>query len=401
MNIIDNCAICRAPMRRNAIIRFHPCRHIFHQRCVARLGNEPGVFCPLCRTLVTDQEPIVRKTYNKYGKQDRERIVTCANRGEDWVALASALQVNYKTAFTWITSGRPENLKKGGLKPKSLTEDETELIIEWVEEDCGITLKQIKEKILRDFNKVIAISTIGNYLEGRLFTIKNTHKELSTMNSPENKRKRAEYVEQLNRYIEQGKQILWIDETNFNLFCRRTRGRSRKGARAVQLLPAARGPNVHLIGGITSAGVVLMQRKRGSYTAVLANTWLEELLHRWEELGNELLDLVIVCDNAPCHSRLEEVVNGTEARLLRLGPYSPMLNPIENIWSKIKTYCKTHLRVPDVQPPGVVEQRLTYLERIIDEAKDTVVGGDCSRAAQHTTIHHVAALAMQDMRVGR
>jgi transposase len=72
-------------------------------------------------------------------------------------------------------------------------------------------------------------------------------------------------------------------------------------------------------------------------------------------MGNQLEGLVIVCDNAPCHSRLEAVTNGTTVTLLRLGPYSPMLNPIEAIWSKVKCYTKTHLRVPQVVAPGVIE----------------------------------------------
>jgi hypothetical protein len=51
-----------------------------------------------------------------------------------------------------------------------------------------------------------------------------------------------------------------------------------------------------------------------------------------------------------------------------------MLNPIEYIWSKVKCYTKTHRRVPQVVAPGVIEQRLVYLEEIIDAAKDTITG---------------------------
>jgi hypothetical protein len=65
-----------------------------------------------------------------------------------------------------------------------------------------------------------------------------------------------------------------------------------------------------------------------------------------------------------------------------------MLNPIEYIWSKVKCYTKTHLRVPQVVAPGVIEQRLVYLEEIIDAGKRYYYRGDCARAAQHTTIHH-------------
>jgi transposase len=324
------------------------------------------------------------------------RVGTSSNRGEDWVVFATTLGIKYKTAFHWVRSGREVMLKKGGMKPKALVEDEINAIVEWVEDDCGLTLKQVKEKVLENFRKNVSTSTIGNYLEGSLFTMKQVHKQPISMNSEENKRKRAEYVAALNRYIELGKQIVWIDETNFNLFCRRNRGRSRTGVRAVQHLPAARGPNVHLIGAISAAGIVTMERRRGSFSSDSANIWITNLLQRWQEMGNEVADLVIVCDNAPCHARFEGVINNTEATLLHLEPYSPMLNPIENIWSKIKTYAKTHLRVPQVRGIGVVEQRLLYLEQIIDLAK----GGDCARAAQHTTIFHAASLAMQYMQVG-
>ena len=48
----------------------------------------------------------------------------------------------------------------------------------------------------------------------------------------------------------------------------------------------------------------------------------------------------------------------------------------------------------------MVEQRLVHLENIIDQAKNTIGGSICARAVQHTTIHHPAALAMEDMPLG-
>nr|CAI5834910.1 unnamed protein product [Callosobruchus analis] len=86
------------------------------------------------------------------------------------------------------------NRTKGGIKPKALVDDEINTIVEWIEDDCGLTLKQVKIKVLVNFH-------------GRLFTMKQVHKQSISMNSEENKRKRAEYVTALNRYIELGKQI--------------------------------------------------------------------------------------------------------------------------------------------------------------------------------------------------
>ena len=55
--------------------------------------------------------------------------------------------------------------------------------------------------------------------------------------------------------------------------------------------------------------------------------------------------VVIVLDNAPCHSHIEEVLADEFRRnhVLRLAPYSPMLNPIENIWSVVKADVKSNL----------------------------------------------------------
>jgi hypothetical protein len=46
------------------------------------------------------------------------------------------------------------------------------------------------------------------------------------------------------------------------------------------------GPNVHLIGAISTAGIVTMERRRGSFTAKLANAWATSFLQHWQEMGN-------------------------------------------------------------------------------------------------------------------
>ncbi|KAI4466021.1 transposable element-related [Holotrichia oblita] len=168
-------------------------------------------------------------------------------------------------------------LARGGKKLRLLTENQIDEIVSWLERDCTLTLKQIRNKVLREFHENVSISIVGNYLEGRLLTLKSVHNASLNVNN-ENKIKRSEYVRTLNQYIEVGEQMVWIDETNFNLFCRRTGGRSKVSDRAVQRLPASRGPNVHLIGAISAVGIISMERRRGFFAAELANNWLTTIL---------------------------------------------------------------------------------------------------------------------------
>lgn len=174
MEFRDNCAVCRSSMARKRVIRLLPCRHLLHGPCAEPLfGEVDNARCPICRQDCNEKEVVERTRYKSHSNRDRDRIVTCANKGNNWGALAKDLGINYKTASNWIRSGRPQMKKRGGKKPKSLTEAEIDIIISWTEQDNAITLKQIKEKIHQEYGNQVSVSTIGNYLEGRQCTMKN------------------------------------------------------------------------------------------------------------------------------------------------------------------------------------------------------------------------------------
>lgn len=57
--------------------------------------------------------------------------------------------------------------------------------------------------------------------------------------------------------------------------------------------------------------------------------------------------LVLVLDNAPAHSNIESKLlkdKSKNNKILRQGPYSPILNLIESAWSPIKPCVKKNLR---------------------------------------------------------
>ena len=67
-----------------------------------------------------------------------------------------------------------------------------------------------------------------------------------------------------------------MNETNINLYCRRTRGRAPAGQRAVVALPESKGSNVHVIGAITNFQVV----KWSIQVAKCKGDWLADMLHK-------------------------------------------------------------------------------------------------------------------------
>ena len=114
---------------------------------------------------------------------------------------------------------------------------------------------------------------------------------------------------------------------------------------------ASKGSNIYLIGGISCENVVFMTITGGAFKSQNANEWLQELFIKWESQGN-VSKLFVVCGNAPCHSPLKVVAN---VPLLNCGLYSPALNPLETVWSSIKSSVKENLTTPVVEVLNVGE----------------------------------------------
>ena len=136
-----------------------------------------------------------------------------------------------------------------------LSNVQLEVVLTWLEQNPQLTLKDIRNRIEHEMGVEVSQKTVSNRLDGRLITLKKVHYMPLGINTDANKLLRRDYVAQLMQLTAINKTILYMDESNFNLFCRRTCGRSIRGERSVVKLPNSKGPNSHIIGAITSAGV--------------------------------------------------------------------------------------------------------------------------------------------------
>lgn len=101
---------------------------------------------------------------------------------------------------------------------------------------------------------------------------------------------------------------------------------------------------VHVTGCIFNLGLIYNEVRRESYISNLACDFVKKALRVAKEKYGRSVKLVI--DNEPCHSKVESVHDEEEfsdGPILRLGPYSPMLIPIENVWSIFKNEVKRKL----------------------------------------------------------
>ncbi len=339
------------------------------------------------------------------------RIITIFENGGDWATAAEHNGVKYKTAYGWIRRGMVENRNRGGRRESvcKILSAHVDQMLTWLSENCTLTLKELVEKLRQQYNIICSQQTVSNHLDGRMFTVKKVHLQPAGTNEPQNKRKRQEYVERILDKVAQNKTVIFIDETNVNLFCKRMCGRAARGRRATRKDPNSRGANLHIIGAIGNAGLIYWERKRGSYKGDNACDWLRTMLNAC--FARNLFDIVIICDNAPCHSRLESVMEEpvyNDVELLRLSPYSPMLNPIESIWSSVKASIKTTLAENQAEmlngdpqnQLSATEFRMRFMERAVDNAMQQVTPNQCMRCMNHVQTFYARAIAQQDMPAG-
>lgn len=108
--------------------------------------------------------------------------------------------------------------------------------------------------------------------------------------------------------------------------------------RAYGKCPYNRGSNVTLIGAITLSGFMAPFTFEG---------WTDKnafLFYVKEVLVPQLwAGACVVMDNLPAHkiAEVKEAIESVGAKVEFLSPYSPDFNPIENCWSKLKTFLRS------------------------------------------------------------
>lgn len=279
-------------------------------------------------------------------------------------------------------------------------------MIELVETNPQISLKELTNKLHQETGVSISTNTAHKHLHGKFYTVKKILPQPVSMNSADNKSKRAEFVKKIMEANGAGKTVVYIDETNCNLFIRRSQGRSRRGTRCSVKVATSQGANVHVIGAVSQTGLVYWERRRGSFRKEECQEWLRRALRHCPQPMNRT---VVVCDNAPVHNGIETVAAEEEfegVEILRMAPYSAPLNPIEECWSAFKAAMKQSMAVTFADMlasrEGLTqtEHRLRYIEEHIDRAIIAVTPMCCLNCYNHVQKHYAGCMALVDLSMG-
>ena len=145
--------------------------------------------------------------------------------------------------------------------------------------------------------------------------------------------------------------LVFLDESGCNTDITRRYAYSFGGSRAVDSTPLSKPKNTTILSSIQLNGTLHYTTFSGGTTVERFKRYLEtELLPHLN--GNS----VLVMDNMKSHhaKAVKNLLDSSGVRYIYLPPYSPDLNPIEKLWSKVKSLLrKFKARTLDALPNAI------------------------------------------------
>jgi transposase len=127
--------------------------------------------------------------------------------------------------------------------------------------------------------------------------------------------------------------FVFLDETGTATDMARRYGRSPSGARLVAAVPHGHWRTTTFVAGLRQTGIVAPLVLDGPLTGAAFRAYVEQFLAPALEPGD-----VVVLDNLAAHKvdGVRQAIAAAGASILYLPPYSPDLNPIEQLFAKLK-----------------------------------------------------------------
>ena len=131
----------------------------------------------------------------------------------------------------------------------------------------------------------------------------------------------------------QTSRLVFLDESGVNTGMTRLYGRAMQGERVQEAVPDTRFHRTTILSSVRLDGTTMPFVFEGALNGDIFRVYIQKLLAPSLKPGD-----IVIMDNLSSHkvSGIREAIESVGASILYLPPYSPDLNPIELMWSKIK-----------------------------------------------------------------
>lgn len=147
--------------------------------------------------------------------------------------------------------------------------------------------------------------------------------------------------------------LLFVDECGSHIGLTPLYARAPRGQRAYGVVPRNRGKNTTLIAGLSLAGIQAPMLLEGGVDTLAFEAYVEQILAPSLKPGQ-----IVVLDNLSVHTGpgVRQAIEARGCQVLFLPAYSPDLTPIEEAFSKLKTWLRRlGARTREALPEAIAE----------------------------------------------
>jgi transposase len=268
-----------------------------------------------------------------YSLDLRERVVAAVQDGTSCRAVADIFAISPASVVKWSqrfrSSGSAAAKPMGGKRPFALA-DERDWLLARVAAKPDITLRALVVELAERGVKV-SLYAVWHFLQKEGVTFKKSL-HASELDRPDVARRRERWRRYQGRI--DAKRLVFIDETWAKTNMTRTHGRSACGSRLVAKVPHGNWTTMTFLAALRHDQITAPCIFDGPINGESFRAYVEQFLVPTLKPGD-----IVVLDNLGSHKSqaVRAAIRAAGARLFFLPPYSPDLNPIEQVFAKLKT----------------------------------------------------------------
>ncbi len=289
-------------------------------------------------------------------KLTSQKILELREKGLSWKWIEDFCGVSEWTIRRWKKEEPNRTKQKVGRKPK-INEETLYLLRSYISKHNTATQQETADYLSRITNKSISQQAISRALR----KIKYTRKIIPYRYSEQIPLlpKIWEFLEK-NKTLLQSPYLLATDESGFPLNLAPRRGYAPKGQKVVNHRPAW-GTNYSLlllIQNISRGGIISWKLVKGAVNTEIFADFLSDT-----ELSDDKKHYLLL-DNIRFHhaSKIKEVLTSKNIEPTYLIPYTPHLNPVEELFNVIKQYVRKQRPTTEEELETVLTRKMIMLQ---------------------------------------
>lgn len=216
---------------------------------------------------------------DKISNFDRERIIDfIENMNKSVKSAAGVFQCKRGTISRILKiyrdTGRRSKLTAGGKKKKKLTSEQIEMICSWVDEDCQITLAQLKQRAWSTFEVSICEKPLDKVLKEFHFSFKRVGFIPEKRNEESTLILRQQFANWMIGLLssESHEKNFFLDETGFQCSMRSKYGRSALNTLPTKTISRVKTKNDSLSAVMGKYGLFFYELQNKPYNIILMIT---------------------------------------------------------------------------------------------------------------------------------